>query len=196
MSLEFVGDLSIHDAKMLWSLGCDSKAILEFGVGGSTQIFAQCSPPQGLTSVETDPAWIERTKDNLALISHTDWIAPRFIPYDFFTGGTFDLIFVDGVPSKRLEFAQRAWPMLSVGGKMVFHDTRRFEYFREAAWIIQSFFNEVCHVEVNPQDTNLTIIEKDEPRFYENWNMTEGKPLWAYGAEPMPEGGKLWKLEN
>ena len=23
---------------------------------------------------------------------------------------------------------------------------------------------------------------------YENWNYTEGEPLWAYGAEHMPEG--------
>lgn len=192
--IEFVGDLSIPDAKELVSLGSKSSAILEFGMGGSTQLFAQCKPPI-FVSVDTDPAWIERTKENLCRISHDDWCGPKFVPYDLFLGGTFDLIFVDGAPDRRLDFAMHTWPMLDVGGVMVFHDTRRFEYFREAAWVMQSFFSEVRAVEINPRGTNLTIIEKGEPVAYDNWNYSEGKPLWAYGAEPMPEGEKLWVLE-
>lgn len=196
MTIEFVGDLSNQDARDLAALGGVSARILEFGVGGSTQIFAQCEPVK-LVCVETDPEWVAKTQSNLNLISHDKWTAPEFVPYDLFkVEGYFDLIFVDGVPDKRLEFAMKAWPLLNSGGYMVFHDTRRFEYFREAAWVTQSFFGEIRNVCINLDESNLTIIEKGPLLTYENWNYTEGKPLWAYGAEPMPEGAKLWKLES
>lgn len=193
--IEFVGDLSIEDAKVL-KFFCDHNSrVLEFGSGGSTQIFAQCLP-QKIVSVETDHSWIERTRENLNKISHKNWTAPQFVPYDFFDSGDFNLIFIDGVPEKRLEFAMRAWPMLDVGGCMIFHDTRRFEYFKNMAWVMQSFFNEICTVEVNISGSNMSIIYKSDPVQYVNWNMTEGKPLWAYGAQPMPEGASLWKMAN
>lgn len=196
MQLEFVGDLSNQDARDLAALGSVSARILEFGVGGSTQIFAQCKPVK-LVCVETDPKWVAKTQSNLNLISHGDWTAPEFVPYDLFkVEGSFDLIFVDGVPNKRLEFAMKAWPLLHSGGYMVFHDTRHFHYFKEAAWVMQSFFGEIRNVCINLDESNLTIIEKGPLLTYENWNYTEGKPLWAYGAEPMPEGEKLWKLES
>lgn len=196
MQLEFVGDLSISDAKTLSAIGSRSNHILEFGVGGSTQIFAQCRPVR-LVCVDTDPTWVARTQANLQRINHADWTAPAFVPYDLFKyEGVYDLIFVDGAPERRLEFAMRAWPILDTGGKMVFHDTRRFEYFREAAWVIQSFFNEVSRVDINAEDSNLTIIVKGPVRPYKNWNLTEGKPTWAYGNGDIPEGESLWKIEN
>ena len=192
--IEFVGDLSIQDAKVLVDLGSKSTYILEFGVGGSTQIFAQCNPVK-LVCVETDPAWVTRTTENLSRITSTERVAPVFVPYDLFKHeGCFDLIFVDGIPDKRLEFAMHAWSILDVGGKMVFHDTRRFEYFREAAWVVQSFFSEVSQVEINVGGSNLSVITKCAPVHYENWNHTEDKPLWAYGAENMPEGASLCKI--
>ena len=195
MTIEFVGDLSVQDAKTLHSLGSKSTHILEFGVGGSTQIFAQCRPIK-LVSVETDPAWVKRTSENLSKIN-SECVMPQFTPYDLFRyEGVFDLVFVDGVPDKRLDFAMRAWPILDTGGKMIFHDTRRFEYFREAAWVIQSFFNEVARVDVNVDGSNLTVIEKRAGLFYENWNETEGKPAWAYGKSDIPEGEGLWKTES
>lgn len=193
--IEFVGDLSCEDAKVLACYGKESQKILEFGSGGSTQIFAQCCP-QALVSVETDYAWIERTRKNLSLIGHDEWTKPLFVPYDLFKDGDFDLIFIDGVPDKRLEFAMRAWPMLKSGGYMIFHDTRRFEYFKNLAWVMQSFFNEIGHVGVNESDSNMSVIYKTDPVQYVNWNLTENKPLWAYGAELMPEGASLWKIGN
>ena len=42
--IDFVGDLSIQDAKVLLDYASKAQRILEFGVGGSTQIFAQCNP--------------------------------------------------------------------------------------------------------------------------------------------------------
>lgn len=196
MQFEFVGDLSIQDAKVLARLGAEATRILEFGVGGSTQVFAQCKPKQ-LICLDTDPMWVARTTDNLKRISRDDWTVPSFVPHELFVyNGKFDLVFVDGVPEKRLNFAMRAWLMLETGGKMVFHDTRRFEYFREAAWVIQSFFNEVSRIDVNTDNSNLTVIEKGPGRFYENWNLTEGKPAWAYGKGDIPDGEGLWKSES
>lgn len=193
--IEFVGDLSREDAKVLARYGKESRQILEFGCGGSTQILAQCCP-QTFVSVETDNSWIKRTKDNLSRISHTDWTSPTFVPYDLFKSGEFDLIFVDGIPDKRLDFAMHTWPMLKSGGYMIFHDTRRFEYFKNLAWVMQSFFNEIGHVGVNESDSNMSVIYKTDPVQYVNWNLTENKPLWAYGAENMPEGASLWKIGN
>jgi len=196
MPYEFAGDLSEADAHTLHEIARYEKRILEFGVGGSSHIFAQCMPDT-LICVDTDAGWIERTKDNLKRITHEEWVMPKFIPYDFFKfDGQYDLIFVDGAPDKRLDFAMRAWPLLSCGGKMIFHDTRRFEYFREAAWVMQSFFNEVIDVGINVSNSNLTIITKRAPLVYENWNETEGKPAWAYGKGDIPEGRGLWKIES
>jgi len=194
MPFSFVGDLSIDDATVLHRVGSYSNRILEFGVGGSTQIFAQ-TKPDVLVSVDTDLTWIERTRFNLKLIDG-EITQPHFVPYDLFMGGSFDLIFVDGVPDKRLDFAMKVWPMLSEYGAMIFHDTRRIEYLREATWVVQSFFDEVRYVSINESDSNLTIIEKGPSLPYENWNETEGKPAWAYGKDEIPEGEGLWKMED
>jgi len=191
--IEFVGDLSLSDARQLALLGAKAARILEFGVGGSTQIFAQCCP-QTLVCVDTDLAWIERTQANLKRISHKNWTVPWFDTYPYTPDRFFDLVFVDGHPSKRLDFAMLVWAHLQVGGKMVFHDTRRFEYFRELAWVTQSFFSEVSQIEINVGGSNLSIITKCAPVHYENWNLTEDKPMWAYGASEVPEGEKLWKI--
>lgn len=193
MPIQFVGDLSIEDARIL-SEHSSCEHVLEFGVGGSTQIFAQSA--QSVVSVETDPKWVLRTKENLALLEEP--VSVSFVPYDLFNyQGSFDLIFVDGIPEKRLQFAERAWSCLKPGGVMIFHDTRRFEYFREAAWIIQLHFSEIKDVEINKNDSNLTLIHKrKEPLHYVNWNEIEGKPAWAYGKADRPEGEGLWEMND
>jgi SAM-dependent methyltransferase len=192
-TIKFVGDLSIGDASILYrSISkCD---VLEFGCGGSTQIFATIGC--NVVSVDTDPYWIDRTYNNLELIPDGNKNV-RFVPYDYFTfDKQYDVVFVDGAPDKRLQFAEKAWVCLKPGGIMIFHDTRRFEYFREAAWIMQLYFNEIEKIRVNYEDSNLTYIEKRwKPLHYENWNLTEGKPMWAYGAEDRPEGEGLWETK-
>tara|TARA_R110000868_G_scaffold19150_5_gene82794 strand:+ start:5624 stop:5863 length:240 start_codon:yes stop_codon:yes gene_type:complete len=79
---------------------------------------------------------------------------------------------------------------------MVFHDTRRFADFQNAAWVAQLFYTEVKTIEVNANDSNLTLIYKRKPLTYVNWNETEGKPRWAYGGEDMPEGEGLWEITD
>lgn len=191
MPIKFIGDLSIADAWVLSDLSL-GKRVLEFGSGGSTQIFAQVA--KLVTSVETDPAWIARTEDNLSLLG--DHAPVDFVPFDLFAYcGEYDVIFVDGVPDKRLQFALAAWPLLAKGGTMLFHDTRRFEYFREVAWLMQMHFSEIGTVLINEDDSNLTLLCKREaPLYYENWNDVEGKPAWAYGKGDRPHGADLWPL--
>lgn len=193
MPLRFVGDLSIEDARVLEE-HARGKTVLEFGVGGSTQIFAQRAT--SVVSVDTDAGWIARTQGNLRLLPEA---APvTFYLYDVFAfEGLYDIVFVDGLIAKRLEFAEKAWKCVKPGGTMVFHDTRRFEYFREAAWVLQLYFSEVWNVGVNVMDSNLTVIRKREkPLHYVNWNYSEGKPLWAYGAEERPEEEGLWEMKD
>jgi hypothetical protein len=190
--IAFVGDLSLQDANVLseWSFGKD---VLEFGSGGSTQIFAQCA--NSVVSVETDPAWIKKTESNLRLIANP--CSVQFVPYDLFRyDNKFDFVFVDGALDKRLNFAVKAWDCLQVGGVMMFHDTRHFENFKEAAWLMQLKFAEIDRVCVNHDDSNLTLITKRHPVSYVNWNETENKPKWAYGIGDRPEGAGLWKLND
>jgi SAM-dependent methyltransferase len=192
-TVKFVGDLSVQDAGALFYavIECD---VLEFGCGGSTQIFA--SQGNNVTSVETNQYWIDRTKKNLELIPNGN-DKTKFIPYDYFRfDGQYDVIFVDGVPGKRLQFAEKSWKCLKPGGVMIFHDTRRFEYFREAAWVMQLYFNEIDEIDINYKDSNLTFIHKrNKPVYYENWNLAEGKPMWAYGADDHPTGEGLWETK-
>jgi len=190
--IRFVGDLSLQDANILSEIS-ENADVLEFGSGGSTQIFAQRA--NTVVSVETENLWIEKTKKNLHLLGTH---APtKFVPYDLFKPtGKYDVIFVDGVLSKRLAFATDTWSSLKTGGKMVFHDTRHFDNFKEVAWIMQLYFKEVSRVDVNYNDSNLTIIQKREPLEYINWNNEEDKPRWAYGIEEKPERIDLWKINN
>ena len=192
MNIKFIGDLSTSDARVLYEV-VRAKRVLEFGCGGSTQILAQFATR--VVSVETEPEWIERTKRNLALLPATS--AVEFVIYDdLILGEQFDVVFVDGVPNKRLKFAEAAWPCLAKGGVMIFHDTRRFEYFKEAAWIAQLHFSEIMLIEVNKEESNLTLIHKRErPLHYVNWNEVEGKPAWAYGKAERPEGADLWETK-
>lgn len=187
---QFVGDLSMEDADVLAGLGKSAKRILEFGVGGSTQIFSQCRP-EILTCVETDPKWVEITQNRLALLPERT--EPKFVPYDLYTEAPYDLIFVDGAPHLRREFAINTWGWLQVGGVMVFHDTRRYADFQHAAWIAQLYYSEISRIDVNVENSNLTVIHKREKLPYVNWNHTEGKPAWAYGNAEIPEGEGLWK---
>ena len=58
----FIGDLSTQDAAVLATMAQGAR-VLEFGAGGSTQIFAAVA--DGCVSMETDGDWISRTQRNL-----------------------------------------------------------------------------------------------------------------------------------
>lgn len=181
--LKWIGDLSLEDADVLAQYGRQSQEVLEFGCGGSTQILSQCS--KNIISVDTDPNWIAATERRLLQISRYNSV--QFLPYTTEFTQQFDLILVDGVDHLRRQFAIDTWRYLNVGGVMLFHDTRRFQDFQNAAWVAQLYYNEISTIDVNARasndkSSNITIIHKKAHEPYVNWNYTEGKPLWAYGT--------------
>jgi predicted O-methyltransferase YrrM len=195
----YIGDLSVQDADVLAQYAKKSKNILEFGVGGSTQIMAQCKP-KTMISIDTDLGWIERTKINLARIKDKTEI--MFGVYAETTTLTtnlkFDLVLIDGVDHLRKDFAVFSWTLLNEGGVMLFHDTRRPADFLNAVTSAGQFVNEVRMIEVNVaasngKSSNITILHKKKFEPYEDWNVVEGKPAWAYGGAPFTKEHEFWK---
>jgi hypothetical protein len=179
-AIDFVGDLSVMDSFVLFELTeSPNMRILEFGVGGSTQIFAQRQPKQ-LVSVETDPLWAKLVINKIDN-DFPNAFKPLIIGYTttFFT--MFDLIFVDGVDDKRLEFAINSWSSLHNSGVMVFHDTRRKFDFDQVLQFISHVGTEVLSAQFNYLDSNMTVLTKRSNKLlYENWNITEGLPKNYY----------------
>jgi predicted O-methyltransferase YrrM len=194
--LRYIGDISREDAQLLSRFAADALRMLEFGAGASTQVLAQSAPESAeIVTVETDAAWIERTRRNLRLLGVTREV--RFVPYRGFwreMQGPFDFIFDDGIDKRRGEFAERAWPLLAVGGAMLFHDTRRPDDARIALRHVERFFLEVESVQLNAEGSNITIVRKQMPLQYADWNVVERRARWEYGHEdPPPE---LWGDKN
>jgi predicted O-methyltransferase YrrM len=190
--LRYIGDISREDAALLARSAAGARRILEFGAGASTQVLAQ-SAAEGaeIVTVETKPQWVERTRENLRLLGIPREV--RFVPYRGFwraVEGPFELIFDDGPDRLRAEFAERAWPMLAVGGCMLFHDTRRPRDARVALRQVERVFLEVASVQLNPEGSNLIVVRKQSPQKYVDWNVAEGRARWEYGhADPPPA---LW----
>jgi len=183
--MDFIGDLSREDAGILEWYGQRAPRILEFGAGGSTQIFAQCEPDV-LISVETAPEWVEKTKKNIAQYSPVT--QPIFVTYGSHPRQEYDLIFVDGIWGLRKDFAQTTWPLLANHGWMIFHDTRRSFDAENVFTVARMFYDEVLKIEVNEEQSNCTVVHKRPRLEYVDWNKSEGKPAWAYGIGDPPEG--------
>jgi len=192
---KFVGDLSLQDADILVQYASQSKLILEFGSGGSTQLMSQCNAEK-IISVETNRKWIQQTKNNLKQIN-SDTVV-EFSEYSTQFQDQYNLIFVDGIDGLRRQFAIETWKNLSTNGVMIFHDTRRFQDFQNAAWVAQLYFNEIKQIDVNAVasdgiSSNMTVIHKKAHEPYVNWNHTENKPQWAYGILDDDTDIKLWE---
>lgn len=183
--IDYVGDLSRRDAELLLALAGKADRILEFGAGASTQIFAAYGRGT-VDSVETDPVWIGNTQRNLARIELSS-SAVAFHNYTEFVAAcasgiaAFDLCFVDGADALRLDFALMTWPALKVGGKMLFHDTRRTKPHGDSPTsdvenvciLIARFSPEIDRVVMNQADSNISIITKREPLLLQDWNAVE-----------------------
>jgi hypothetical protein len=178
----YIGDISKQDAQVLARHATIANSVLEFGCGASTQILRHYC--KGIvTSVETMPIWIDRTKQNLDLLGITK-------PVEFYIYGNdpndetvvYDFIFSDGLPELRLDFALKHWDRLRVGGVMAFHDTRRDHDFWLALQLMLAHHEEIEAAQFNVWSSNITCIRKRPPLPYENWNTVEGrnKP-WQYG---------------
>jgi predicted O-methyltransferase YrrM len=185
----YIADLSKADARVLVSTARRCQRILEYGTGGSTLLFAQAmvAADGRFVSVDTDPTWIHVTQKKLVDLGDRIVVHPEFQqlnePLDF---DDIELVFVDGHDDHRRGFAINAWPRLTLGGVMMFHDTRRLRDIQNVNAIVERYFEEVSGLAVNTQGSNMTLVYKRVvPAIYENWNDVEGKPPWMCGlAEP------------
>ena len=182
--IKFIGDLSKQDVTVLIKYIRNASNILEFGVGGSTQII--CKKKNKLScfiSLDTSQKWIDRTISNLQLFS----IEPDVTFYLYenweqsIDGKKFDLIFDDGVPELREDFALRAWQYLNINGSLLIHDTRTAEYIPIVATIFNAYYLEIDSILVNTHHSNITVITKKANEPYSNWNIDERKKPWEYG---------------
>jgi hypothetical protein len=189
--IKFIGDLSLEDADILAKYGKQSVNILEFGVGGSSQVLSQCLPEKLICvdTIETGgDVWINVTRKRINTLANKT-VPDFFDLFDFFKNPpkiNFDLIFVDGVWWQRQPFADFSWSLLNAGGVMIFHDTRRNYDFESAADIAKKYFQEIKLIEVNAESSNgkssnMTVLHKKICEPYVNWQETENKPKWAYG---------------
>lgn len=189
----FIGDLSLQDADILVQFANSSENILEFGAGGSTQLLSQ-SAAKRIICIETDLGWVYKTRKKLEILNTAEKVT--FLDYTEQFNQQFDMIFVDGVDHLRRQFAVNTWQYLKVGGVMIFHDTRRWQDFQNAAWIAQIYFLEISKIDVNipasdNKYSNMTVLYKKASEPYVNWNYSENKPLWSYGIED-PPNDDLW----
>lgn len=189
---KYIGDISVQDAALLEHYASKARSVLEFGVGGSTHVIAQ-SVASGVPflSLDTHDGWIETTRGNLRRLGVEDRC--RMAPYKDWPPDTarFDMIFDDGADDLRLDFALRSFPLLAVGGVMLFHDTRRPGDIRNVLAVVEAFFEHIEHVHLNERfngvSSNITVIQKKSQEPYVNWHAVEGKPSWAYGHAVAPE---------
>jgi predicted O-methyltransferase YrrM len=189
-ALRYVGDLSRADADLLAGLARDAERILEYGVGASTQIFAQASARRTkILSLDTEDFWIERTRVIL------DELVPghgvrlrrfeRLTVLDDLADGSFDLVFDDGHEDLRLEFGLASWRLLRTGGKLVLHDTRRRGDVGNVLLLAARFFREIERIDFNPGGSSLSILHKCARKPYVDWNKKEDRAAWEMGEEDL-----------
>ena len=191
--LRYIGDISKQDSVVLERYARGASNILEFGVGASTQVFAQsASDSCKITSLDTSDEWINKTKDNFTILNINKEVTFKSFKKWKEGLGTqkFDLIFNDGFADLRQEFCRGAWDMLAVGGNFLAHDTRSRGSFNVLMEAATNNYLEVEHVLFNVDDSNITVIKRKLPAPYRNWNIVEGRTGWERGIAKPPSG--LW----
>jgi len=199
-NFKFIGDVSMEDADILAFYARNSDAILEFGMGGSTQILAQAKPEGAfLYSVDNFQKYRDRAMAFVNELGCADNVKAGL--YSDLDLGTqqFDMVFNDGMGQDRPVFAQQAWNNLKTGGVLLTHDTRHAVDFAPVLEFIKNNHNSISCVDINAIasngcSSNITVIHKKEHEPYVNWNYTEGKPMWAYGADLEDLPADRWNL--
>ena len=197
LKLKWVGALSLEDADVLAKFGKESTSILEFGVGGSTMIFAQTLINKGsVISLDTSTLWITEVKKRMSLIGKhapVEFHLIEDIPLLKASGCNFDLIFIDGRGVQRLEIALSTWEMLTPNGVMLFHDTRK----QQDVLMVQDFIvQKITDIECvqynipasNGKDSCITVITKRQLPFQmhryqyiDQQSEEEYRELWTFG---------------
>lgn len=176
--IPYIGDISKNDALLLKELAEKSMSILEFGPGASTQVMVAYTKGT-IISVETEPSWIDRCRENLDSLK-LPWSLPKVEfknYYDFDYSGEYDFIFNDGADEFRLPFAIASWKHLKIGGYFAFHDTRRTQDIKRLCVFIEKYSPEIEFVFINRNHSNITVIRKKQAEFYEDWNLDEGRTI-------------------
>lgn len=206
--MNYLGDLSKQDYEILKELASNSKNILEFGIGASTQVLRNFSSGD-ITSVETSSFWIDITKENLKFLDIKKDV--NFLMHDEFKPNLekYDLIFNDGIDSLRNEFGVKSWKNLKIGGIIAYHDTRRRQDIQNVIDLVNNFKDEIESITFNKNSSNITLVKKKDKDGiifnesidinkilseypYYDWNDVENKIRLKYGISinngyPIPE---------
>ncbi len=188
--MHFIGDLSDQDVAVLGRAALTATWLLEFGCGGSTQVLANYSRPQTyFFSVDTEQAWIDRTRENCRRLGIRRQFGVNYLLWDAtqpppIPRRAFDLIFIDGLRDLRLPFARAAWGNLADGGTLYWHDCRREKDLREIGMFVQEHVAAVQSLQVAVEESNLAAITKRTYLPLQDWH--QGKELWELGAAPPP----------
>lgn len=195
IGLEWIGGLSLEDADVLAEYGRKCPDVLEYGAGGSTLIFAQTS--KNVLSIEGDQRWIDGVQRRLDMVQN-ETCPVEFVHYNdrkliCDANEKVDLVFIDGVFSKRLQVALECWSLVKPGGYLMFHDTNRLTDSQLVHdFCINNFTSiESVHYNVvasNDQASQISIIRKRErPTILlkNNWTNFQSKNFerewWTFG---------------
>jgi predicted O-methyltransferase YrrM len=174
--MQYMGDLSINDFLLLKELASKSRNILEFGVGASTQIILNYTSGK-VTSIDTSDEWIQLTKKNLEYLNIINKPID-FQKYENFKptiDSEYDFVFNDGIDALRNNFGILIFQNIKIGGILAYHDTRRLRDIKNVNNVINTYYNEIDLVEINKNNSNITLIRKKKYEPYENWNIVEKK---------------------
>ena len=181
-----VGELSALDVAALIKLAKGARRILEFGVGGSTTIWSQFAHDAKITCVETNPEWVDKTRDMCCRLYCP---APTFLPFDGWRGHIgnrpwFDLVFIDSISiPQRIEIAKETWDLVMPEGKMVWHDTHQTGFGEDVFHFLAPRHLEVGKVE---RESAVTIVTKCVETLIGSTDGFEGRQGWESGHAPLP----------
>ena len=168
MKLLYIGDISNQDALVLYHYATKATNIIEFGSGASTQVLAHTTAT--VSSIDTEPSWIETTQQNLKDLGLRD---VNFVSWDKRQSVylSCDVVFDDGDPPLRKQFFNEIFSSLKVGGKLLAHDTRCSSNWLWEA--VHDHQNEIDNVIINQDDSNISVVTKGELKPYRDWHIVE-----------------------
>lgn len=189
------GDISRQDTVVLAHFVRHATNILEYGVGGSTYVIHDNVNPQAgkIYHLETDPNWIvkvqrglemfcQRIHDHEFIDTHTD-LSFAETRINAIPQPEFDFIFLDAMKEYRPLAARLLWSKLTIGGVMMFHDSRQQDGRDYMFPFLDEVFNEVSEFLPNYWYSNMAVFKKTIRRDYVNWNHKEAgnnRKVWDY----------------
>jgi predicted O-methyltransferase YrrM len=174
--LLYVGDISKQDAMVLYKYASRATNILEFGSGASTHVLAHSTAK--ITSIDTEQTWIDTARQNLKDLELREVDFVLWNNRQEVYKATYDVVFDDGDPTFRKQFFNEVFKSLSVGGKLLAHDTRC-----PSNWLYEAISdnqNEIDNVVINQDDSNITVVTKGILKPYQNWHLTENRDYWEF----------------